>query len=76
MLRVCGQVQGNSSGADPSGLGFGRRQGRGWGMRRGCAPCVPGRTETLIVVGQPSSSMGPWSGSSKEYSTEKATGFT
>lgn len=35
-----------------------------------------GRTDTLSVVGQPLSSMGPLSGSSREYSTEKATGFT
>jgi hypothetical protein len=38
--------------------------------------CAPGRTETLSVVGQPSSSMGPCSGSSSEYSTENAMGFT
>lgn len=37
---------------------------------------VPRCTETLRVVGQPSSSMGPWSGSSREYSAEKVTGFT
>lgn len=35
-----------------------------------------GRTDTLSVVGQPLSSMGPKSGSSREYSTENVTGFT
>lgn len=59
-------------------LGFGEevRCGRGVADGQGCVPHVPGCTETRRVVGQPSSSMGPWSGSSREYSTEKATGFT
>lgn len=35
-----------------------------------------GRTDTLSVVGQPLSSMGPKSGSSREYSMENVTGFT
>lgn len=43
---------------------------------QGCAPHRPECTETRRVVGQPSSSTGPWSGSSREYSTEKVTGFT
>lgn len=45
--------------------------GLGWVCGRGA-----GRTDTLSVVGQPLSSMGPKSGSSREYSTENVTGFT
>lgn len=77
VLRVCGQVQGeNSFGAAPLRSGLREEAGARLGHAPGlCALCAR-RTETLRVVGQPSSSMGPWSGSSKEYSTEKATGFT
>lgn len=55
-------------------LGFGERVGAEGTERLGHVP--PGCTETRRVVGQPSSSTGPWSGSSREYSTQKVTGFT
>lgn len=65
----------------PLDLGFGEEGEEkgfwGWGTEHpGCVPCMQACTETRRVEGQPSSSTGPWSGSSREYSTQKVTGFT
>lgn len=58
------------------GLGFWEEDRVGGALCAEWQALLAGPTETLRAVGQPSSSMGPWSGSSREYSTEKVTGFT